>query len=179
MPKVMINDDVLEAAAGDNLLTLARRNASHIWFVCDGRGLCQTCECKVRSGLESLSPPSKIELDALSDTRRKEGYRLACQSRVVGPGPVDVLSVAEEVKRKAVTVIEGKKGSTLLDNTRELASSLGRFAFDLTRSMPAVAMHAVPQVVSKPPDIPGVRRYIRDSRRVFERVLKDIKKIGK
>ena len=177
MPKVIVNDDVLNAAAGDNLLTLARRNASHIWFVCDGRGLCQTCECKVESGLESLSTPSKIELDALTETRRKEGYRLACQTKVVGPGTVSVLTVAEEVRRKAMDMIEGKKGKSLLGHASELAGSLTRVALDFTRSIPAVAMHAIPQVISKPPDFPGVRRYIKDSRRVFERILRDTKKI--
>ena len=178
MPKVTINDDALDAAAGDNLLTLARRNASHIWFVCDGRGLCQTCECKVQSGLENLSEPSKIEQDSIAESRRKEGYRLACQARVVGPGPVSVLSVAEEVRRKAVDLIEGKEGKSLLGHASDLASSLTRVALDFTRSIPAVAVHAIPQVISKPPDIPGVRRYIRDSRRVFERFLRETKTIG-
>ena len=178
MPKVTINDDTLDAAAGDNLLTLARKNASHIWFLCDGRGLCQTCECKVHSGRENLSEPSKIELDAIPESRREEGYRLACQAKFVGPGPVDLISVAEEVRRKAVALVEDKEGKSLLGKSSELAGSLTRVALDFTRSIPSVAMHAIPQVISKPPDIPGIRRYIRDSRRVFERVLKDTKAIG-
>ncbi len=178
MSKVIFNDDSLEAAAGDNLLTLARKNASHIWFVCDGRGLCQTCECKVQSGLENLSEPSKIELDALAKSRREEGYRLACQTRFVGPGTVTVLSVAEEVRRKAVDLIEGKEGKSFLGHASELASSLTRVAFDFTRSLPAVAVHAIPQVIDKPPDLPRIRRYIKDSRRVFERFLKDTKAMG-
>ncbi len=177
MLKVTFNDDILNAAAGDNLLTLARKNASHIWFVCDGRGLCRTCECRVKSGAENLSEPSKIERDSITDSRRDEGYRLACQAKVVGPGPVEVISVAEEVRRKAVTLIEGKEG-TMLGNAGKLAESLTRFAVDFTRSIPTVAVNAIPKFLDKPPDIPGVRRYIRDSRRVFERILKDTKAIG-
>ncbi len=178
MPKITINDDTLSAAAGDNLLSIARRNASHIWFVCDGRGLCQTCECRVKSGAEYLSEPSKIELDSMAESRRKDGYRLACQTRIAGPGPIDIISVAEEVRRKAVALVEGREGTTLLGNAKELAGSLTRFAIGFTRSMPFAAINAIPQVISKPPDIPGVRRYIRDSRRVFERVLRDTKTIG-
>ncbi len=178
MPDLKINDETVTAAAGDNLLTLARRNASHIWFVCDGRGLCQTCECRVLSGSENLSPPSKIELESMTDSRRERGYRLACQTKVAEDGAISILTVAEEVRRQGATVIEGAEGTTWMGNVGKLTSSLTRFALDFTRSLPSVALNAFPQVISMPPHISGIRRYLRDTRRVVERVLRDTRALG-
>ena len=70
MSKVTINDETSDAAAGDNILKLARRMGAHVWFVCDGRGLCRSCECRVISGADQLSPPTKMELGSLTDSRR-------------------------------------------------------------------------------------------------------------
>jgi ferredoxin len=173
MPKITINAETVDAAAGDNLLALARRNAAHIWFVCDGRGLCQTCECRVLSGAEHLSNPSKIELESMTDSRRERGCRLACQTRVNGPGSVSLISVAEELRKQAAALIEGQEGTTLIGNAGQLAGKLARVALDFTRSLPAVAINAVPQIISMPPDISGIKRYIRDSWKVTERLLRN------
>src|SRR5512145_673752 len=99
MSHVTINDEVVDATPGESLLDLARRHGLHIWFLCDGRGLCRTCECRIRSGGDQLSPSSTSECESLSEIRRKEGFRLACQARVESPGPVDVISTAELLRR--------------------------------------------------------------------------------
>lgn len=178
MPKITINDEIVDAAAGDNLLMLARRRALHIWFACDGRGLCRTCECRVVSGAESLSRPSTIELDALSDSRREDGYRLACQTRVAGDGAAGVISVAEEIRRQTTALVKVSEGDSWIANAGELASNLTSFALDFTRTLPSTALHALPQMILKPPDIAGMQRYLRDTGRVVERVLRDTRTLG-
>ncbi len=178
MPTVIINDETVNAAAGDNLLILARRHGLHVWFVCDGRGLCQTCECLVLSGGEELSRPTKIELDTMSDSRRKDGYRLACQTRLAGSGTVSVISVAEEVRRRAGTLIKGAEGTTWAGNLGQLAGSLTRFGLDLLRSFPSTTMNAFPQMVSMPPSISGAGRYFRDTQRVAGRLFGQTKTTG-
>ena len=178
MPKIKINDEIVEAAAGDNLLMLARRRALHIWFACDGRGLCRTCECRVVSGAENLSRPSSIELGALSDSRREGGYRLACQTRVAGDGAAGVISVAEEIRRQTTALVRVPEGGTWMASAGDLAGTLTRFALDFTRTFPSAMLHALPQMISKPPDIAGMRRYLRDTGRVVERVLRDARTLG-
>ena len=173
--EIKINEDKVEAAAGDNLLALARRKGSHVWFLCDGRGLCQTCECRVLSGAECLSPPSRIETESMSHSRRDKGYRLACQSRIAGVGPIEVLSVAEEVRRQATALINKAEGDTWMGNAGRLANTLMRFALEFTRSAPSVALHTVPQIASMPPSLSGIGRYLRDTSRVVERVLRDVR----
>ena len=178
MPKITINDEIVKAAVGDNLLMLARRKALHIWFACDGRGLCRTCECRVVSGVSNLSRPSTIELEALSDSRRKDGYRLACQTRVAGTGAADVLSVAEEIRRQATALVKVPEGGSWITNAGKLAGNLTSFALDFTRTLPSTVLRAFPRIISKPPDIAGMRRYLRDTGRVVERVLKDTRTLG-
>lgn len=178
MPKITINDEIVDAAAGDNLLQLARRRALHIWFACDGRGLCRTCECRVVAGAENLSRPSSIELEALSDSRRDGGYRLACQSRVAGNGEVRVISVAEEIRRQTTALVKVPEGGSWMSSVGELAGTLTRLALDFTRTLPNAALHALPQLISKPPDLDGVQKYLRDTGRVVERVLRDTRTLG-
>jgi ferredoxin len=156
MARWTINDRAVEAQSGDNVLGLARRHGLHVWFLCDGRGLCRTCECRVLSGGENLSPPSKIEREAFSAARLAEGFRLACQARVEGPGEVAVVSTAEQVRRQAVALD--------LPNT---VSELARFSFDLSRSLPASAVNAVPQLIARPPTPQRVTRYVRDGLRMM------------
>jgi ferredoxin len=178
MPKITINDEIVDAAAGDNLLALARRRALHIWFACDGRGLCRTCECRVVTGAENLSRPTAIEQEALSDSRRDGGYRLACQTRVVGDGAVRVISVAEEIRRQTTALVKVPEGGSWMASAGELAGTLTRLALDFTRTLPSAALHFLPQLVSKPPDLEGMQRYLRDTGRVVERVLRDTRTLG-
>lgn len=99
MIQVTINDVVLEAEAGDGLLNVARKNKAHIGFVCNGNGLCTTCELRILSGAKNLTAPNKIEHDWLPQSRLARGYRLACQTALVGTGPVQVITRAEELRR--------------------------------------------------------------------------------
>ncbi|MGE5549511.1 MAG: ASKHA domain-containing protein [Bacteroidota bacterium] len=50
---------------------------------CGGRGTCGQCLVRVDAGL--LTPPTGLECERLSSDQLAEGWRLACQARVLGP----------------------------------------------------------------------------------------------
>ena len=160
MSRLTINDEIVEAGSGENLLGLARRHGSHIWFLCDGRGLCRTCEFRVLSGGEHLSPPSAIERESLSESRRAEGYRLACQAAVKGPGDVTILSTVEHLRRQAIRL-----------DLPDLFAELTRFSVDFSNGLTGSATEAIPRLISTPPSLPGVERYVRDGLRMIARLL--------
>ncbi|HMQ31939.1 MAG TPA: 2Fe-2S iron-sulfur cluster-binding protein [Chloroflexaceae bacterium] len=130
MPSVIINDVELEAKVGERLLNVARRNAAHIGFVCDGNGVCQTCQCRVLYGADQLSPPSEAELTWMPDRRLAEGHRLACQAVLRGSGPVKVLTKAEELRRQTLDVLRPPAGEDWRDRLEPLLDNLVRMNID-------------------------------------------------
>ena len=75
-------------------------------------------------------------------------------------------------------MISGSEGASWLGSAGQLANSLTRIALDLTLSFPSVALHALPQLVSTPPDLEGIGRYLRDTGRVAERVFRGAGGLG-
>ena len=55
MANVMINGEPAAADVGEDLLTVARRQGAVIGFLCDGRGMCTTCQCQVLAGAGLLA----------------------------------------------------------------------------------------------------------------------------
>lgn len=49
---------------------------------------CGKCQCQVLEGRESLQRPTVNEPARLSQTLVDMGFRLACQTKVLGPGPI-------------------------------------------------------------------------------------------
>lgn len=49
---------------------------------------CGKCQCRVLEGGESLQKPTVNEPARLSQTLVDMGFRLACQAKVMGPGPI-------------------------------------------------------------------------------------------
>lgn len=49
---------------------------------------CGKCQCQVLEGAESLQRPTANEPARLSQTLVDMGFRLACQAKVLGPGPI-------------------------------------------------------------------------------------------
>lgn len=49
---------------------------------------CGKCQCQVLEGRESLQRPTVNEPARLSQTLVDMGFRLACQAKVLGPGPI-------------------------------------------------------------------------------------------
>lgn len=143
MAQVEINDEMMQAKMGERLLDIARRNAAHIGFYCDGNGLCTMCECRILSGAEQLNPPTEAEKVWLPAERMAEGYRLGCQAALRGPGPVRALTRAEELRRQLGDVLSPPPGTTAGENLRPFLRNLaevnwqhiGTFPFNLLRTL--------------------------------------------
>ena len=68
--------------AGATLLA-ALHAAGHDWMhACGAKGRCTTCRLEVRTGLESLSPPTDAELRYRAAGRLLPHERLTCQARL-------------------------------------------------------------------------------------------------
>jgi ferredoxin len=151
MVQVEINDEAIEAKLGERLLAIARRNASHIGFGCDGNGLCTMCECKILAGADQLNEPTDVEHTWLTNDRMSAGYRLGCQAALRGVGPVHVLTRAEEMRRQLDAVISPPAGTTASDNLRPLLTNIaamnwqhiGRWPTNLLQSMRRLGLAAV------------------------------------
>jgi ferredoxin len=110
MARIIVNDVVMEAQEGETLLDVARRNAAHIGFACNGNGICQTCECQVLEGHENLTRPDEAEETWLAPSRLRRGHRLACQAVINGEGEVRILTRAEELRRQVRDVLNPPAG---------------------------------------------------------------------
>lgn len=146
MPTVIINDVPLEAKMGERLLNIARRNAAHIGFACDGNGICQTCQCRVLDGAQFLSPPSQAERDWLPETRLAKGYRLACQAGLRGRGPVSILTTVEELRRQTLDVVRPPAGQSGLDNLGPLLENWTQLNIDQIALFPSNVLRTLTRV---------------------------------
>lgn len=143
MAQVEINNEVMEAKLGERLLTIARRNAAHIGFYCDGNGLCTMCECRILSGADQLNPPTEAEHTWLPPERMADGYRLGCQAALRGPGPVRALTRAEELRRQLGAVLSPPAGTTAGDHLGPFLANvamvnwehIGTFPLNLLRTL--------------------------------------------
>ena len=76
-------DALVSAAAGENLLKVARRAGIAVNAPCSGNGSCGKCLVQLVEG--DLDSPKSFYI---SDTDYAEGWRLACLSRVAGDATV-------------------------------------------------------------------------------------------
>ena len=76
-------DALVSAAAGENLLKVARRAGIAVNAPCSGNGSCGKCLVQLVEG--HLDSPKSFYI---SDTDYAEGWRLACLSRVAGDATV-------------------------------------------------------------------------------------------
>jgi ferredoxin len=166
MAELEFNGEMIPASPGETLVQAARRHGSHVWFVCDGRGICQTCECRVVSGASSLSEPSDLERAGVSEARLRQGYRLGCQTRLEGPGAVSVVSRAEELLRSATGVLSGSGKRTLWERLGSLGADAFSAAAELTIGVARMAPFTVPQLLKLPPTADRIASYARDTVRV-------------
>jgi ferredoxin len=174
MATIEFNGIECEAKAGENLLAIARRKAVHIWFVCDGRGLCRTCECHVLEGNGCLGEPTEKERALISEKRRSDGYRLACQVKLLDTTAVRVVSRAEELRRIAARILIPEEGSKPAEEALRLTRSMIELAAGMVTGLPYVASHIVPQIAATPPTLSGLRSYIADTVAVLEHTLEDL-----
>ena len=83
---------------GTYLIDSARRLGIEIIDECGRLGLCDTCAVTVKSGAEFLTPPTKAEIELLSDERRANGERLSCQAKIASVGEIVIETKIKEDK---------------------------------------------------------------------------------
>lgn len=88
----------VECNPGDNLLTLARRANVAIDAPCSGNGSCGKCRVKLVSG--TLESPKTRHI---SDEEYAEGWRLSCNSKVLGDTTVFVPDIASAYQSRMKT----------------------------------------------------------------------------
>lgn len=77
----------LEVAPRSNLLqSILAAQVPYRWSCT--QATCGKCQCHVDEGAQSLQRPTVNEPARLSQTLVDMGYRLACQAKVLGPGPI-------------------------------------------------------------------------------------------
>ena len=79
--KVIFQPEGVESSGlpGLTILELARRANIGITGFCGGRGTCGKCQVRV----EPAPQPSELEKKQITPERLKEGYRLACQTKII------------------------------------------------------------------------------------------------
>ena len=91
MPKITfhIGDQVreVEGPEGERILQIALDNGIPMEHACGGNGFCTTCLCRVKNGMENLSPRNDRE-ENMGVTDDPE--RLSCQARVNGDVEVEI-----------------------------------------------------------------------------------------
>ena len=71
---------------GETVREVANRIGVSLRQVCGGQANCTTCRVRLLEG--RLAPPASRETGRLPEERLEQGYRLACQARLEGAGPV-------------------------------------------------------------------------------------------
>jgi uncharacterized 2Fe-2S/4Fe-4S cluster protein (DUF4445 family) len=100
----------IRVPARTTLLDAVRMAGIELVAVCGGNGACSTCRVRPLEG--KLSPRTPTEEGELSDADLAAGYRLACQTEVLGDVRVDIPS--ESLTTPQRLQIEGQE--TLIDN---------------------------------------------------------------
>jgi ferredoxin len=169
---VIVNEVAVEARPGERLLNIARRDAAHIGFVCDGNGICQMCQVRVLSGAEHLNAPTPTEQAWMPEWRLANGHRLACQAALRGPGPVEVLTTVEELRRQTLDVIQPPAGVDRRDALEPLLDNFVRLNVDQLIRYPLNIIGALLQV--KPDRLLETLRnpqpYIDDTVRITQKL---------
>ena len=92
MPKVTFHYSgqikTVEAENGKSILQIALDTGIPMEHACGGNGFCTTCMCKVKGGMENLSPRNEREENmGVTD----DPDRLSCQTLVEGDVNVEVI----------------------------------------------------------------------------------------
>ena len=73
----------VSAPENSNLLRVSLREKGGIPFKCGG-GLCGTCRCKIETGIENTDAVKPKERNHLTADDLAAGFRMACQTFVLG-----------------------------------------------------------------------------------------------
>lgn len=77
------NHKAVNAEPNSNLLRVSLRHQGGIPFKCGG-GICGTCRCKIELGQQNTDAVKAKERNHLTEEDLTAGYRMACQTFVVG-----------------------------------------------------------------------------------------------
>ena len=86
------------AVEGTYLIDAARRIGIEVEAECGRLGLCDTCAMTITSGSDSLSAPTKAEIEKFSITELSSGVRLSCQAKIEKGGGELVIMTKEKKK---------------------------------------------------------------------------------
>jgi uncharacterized 2Fe-2S/4Fe-4S cluster protein (DUF4445 family) len=78
----------VQIGAGQTILEAAQKGGIAILSVCGGAGICQDCRVKVMQG--SVSDPTPDEEAVFTSEEINSGFRLSCQTRVLGDCKIDI-----------------------------------------------------------------------------------------
>ena len=131
---------VMECNPGDNVLELARRGNVAIAAPCSGNGSCGKCRVKLVEGqLESTKTRH------ISDEEYLDGWRLSCNSKVVGDAVIFVPDIASayQSRMKTADLSSGKEIEIFESLQRELREAGIAFtndfcSLDLTMEAPSL-----------------------------------------
>lgn len=117
---IKINDGakVIEAQNGGNLLWVLADEKVYLPSACGGTGSCGACECRIVSG---ATAPLATESIHISPARAKQGYRLACQTKVFGGMEIELPQ----------QVLSSKRFSGRLISTRPLSPFIKELRFEI------------------------------------------------
>ncbi len=111
----------IECNAGDNLLELARRANVAIDAPCSGNGSCGKCRVKLIEG-EVESIPSRH----ISDEEYNAGWRLSCNSKVMGDCTVFVPDIASAYQSRMKTAdLSSPEEVAIFDNCQNALKESG------------------------------------------------------
>lgn len=82
-------------AVGSYLFDAAQRMGIGLDAECGRLGQCDSCAVEIIRGQELLSPLTAAEIEQLSESQRKQGKRLSCQTKIEKQGGL-VVMVAEK-----------------------------------------------------------------------------------
>lgn len=147
-------------ASGTLLAEAAREAGLRLQSPCGGQGRCGKCRLQAPTGVDS---PTPVEMRILSPAQLNDGWRLACQTRVVGDALVTVPESSLVVEHRIM--VEGAERELLVEpNVRKLslrlpAPSLEDPRADLNRVLEALGDDALPPARLEPlQHLPGLLR---------------------
>jgi uncharacterized 2Fe-2S/4Fe-4S cluster protein (DUF4445 family) len=147
-------------APGTPLLDAARQAGLRMQSPCGGQGRCGKCLVQAATGVDD---PTPVETRVLSPARLNDGWRLACQTRVVGDALVTVPESSLAIEHRIM--VDGAQREVLVEpNVRKLslqlpAPSVEDPRSDLNRVMEALGEGALPPSRLEPlQDLPGILR---------------------
>lgn len=147
-------------APGTPLLEAARQAGLRLQAPCGGQGRCGKCLVHAPTGADS---PTPVEMRILSPNQLDDGWRLACQARVVGEAVVTVPESSLAIEHRIM--VEGAEREVLVEpNVRKLslrlpAPSVEDPRSDLHRVMEALGEGALPPSRLEPlQELPSILR---------------------